>query len=323
VRRGHRARTISIAVLVVHTLGCGARTELEVEDCAVDAGARACETACGAGEQVCVDGRWQRCVVPPATRACTNACGAGTQSCIDEVWLGCEVPVSERACTTACGEGTELCVDGRWGRCSADRPLPPVLTVFVRDFHDTHPDFEASVFGDDRGIVEAALGPDDKPVYGGPTPTTHGREAFDEWYRDVSGVNAGTPIELTLTPSPLDPTLFVHDDLTFFPIDRMLFGNEGRMHNFHFTLEARTEFVYRGGETFRFRGDDDVFVYVDRRLVIDLGGVHGTEEATVSLDSLGLTLGERYPIHLFFAERHTTESTFTVETTVADAIRCE
>jgi len=70
-----------------------------------------------------------------------------------------------------------------------------------------------------------------------------------------------------------------------------------------------------------------VFVFINRRLAIDLGGVHATQEATVELDDmaaeLGLARGERYPLHLFFAERHTNASTFTVETTLADPIRCE
>ncbi len=284
----------ALAALVA--AGCGARTGLPVE--CEDAGVRECENACGSGVQACAGGRWEPCRVPPA----------------------------ERPCATACGAGVEACVDGEWGACDARRPRPPLLTVRVRDFRASHPDFEAAI-GDDRGIVEAALGPDEKPVYAGPSPTTHGREAFDQWYRDVPGVNAGADLALELRASRDDPSLFVYDDTTFFPIDGMLFGNEGRDHNFHFTLEARTSFVYQGGETFRFRGDDDVFVFVNGRLAIDLGGVHGTQEQTVDLDAereaLGITVGERYPIHLFFAERHTDQSTFTVETSVADPVRCE
>jgi len=67
------------------------------------------------------------------------------------------------------------------------------------------------------------------------------------------------------------------------------FGNQGKPHNYSFTVELHTTFVYRGGEYFRFRGDDDVFVYIDKKRVIDLGGIHGPETANVSVDSLGLT----------------------------------
>lgn len=313
------------------TSACGAGLQACVDGtwstCDVPPAERACEATCGPGRQACIDGAWQACDGPAtAERPCTDACGTGLQLCTDGVWRDCDVLPAERTCATPCGEGTQTCVDGAWGRCTAMMARPPALTVRVRDFHASHPDFE-SVLGDDHGIVQATLGADDKPVYAGPTPTTHGRMAFDQWYRDVPGVNVGTSIDLVLRPSPRDPGLFVYDDATFFPIDGMLFGNEGNPHNYHFTLEAETAFIYSGGEIFRFRGDDDVFVFINRRLVIDLGGVHGTEEATVDLDSvraaLGLVIGERYPIHLFFAERHTTESTFTVETTVADPIRCD
>ena len=40
--------------------------------------------------------------------------------------------------------------------------------------------------------------------------------------------------------------------------------------NFHFTTEIESKFMYKGGETFMFIGDD-VRVFIDK-LVIDIGG---------------------------------------------------
>src|SRR5262249_33886945 len=113
----------------------------------------------------------------------------------------------------------------------------------------------------------------------------------------------------------------------FFPIDGQLFGNQGRNHNFHFTVEIAVKFRYAGGETFRFTGDDDMWVFINRRLAINLGGMHSAETARVDLDrssqNLGITKGGTYPLHMFFAERHTSASTFHVETTVAEWNSCE
>lgn len=326
-------RRLGLSILFVLSLGglaCGAQTGLEQNPCGggLDAGegaVRACTNACGVGEQVCRGGAWTECRVAPQRFACTNVCGAGVASCVDGTVGACDVAEQSRPCASACAEGTETCSDGAWGPCSASEPLPPILEVRVRDFRDSHPDFEAAI-GSDREIVGEFLGPDDVPVYRGPSPTTSGPTNFNTWFRDVPGVNEGASIALPLT-RPGSEARFVFDDQEFFPIDGLLFGNEGRDHNFHFTLAASAEFIYSGGETFRFAGDDDVFVFINRRLAINLGGVHSREELSVSLDELAaefaLQIGETYDLHLFFAERHTDRSTFTIDTTLSRTPRCE
>jgi len=75
-------------------------------------------------------------------------------------------------------------------------------------------------------------------------------------------------------------------------------------------------FTYNGGETFHFSGDDDVFVYIDNKRGIKLGGIHSREQADVSIDSLGLTKGQTYPLDFFSTERHVTQSNLLITTTL-------
>jgi fibro-slime domain-containing protein len=182
--------------------------------------------------------------------------------------------------------------------------------------------------GLDLGIVQSVLGEDDKPRYTNlpRTKSTSGAETFDKWYRKAD-VNEQAPLALQLLASKENAALFVYDDHAFFPIDGQLLGNETRSHNYHFTLEASTTFQYIGGEVFSFSGDDDMWVFINRQLVIDLGGLHPRMDADVALDTvavrLGLTLGQVYPLHFFFAERHTEASNFTIRTTIAEPGSCD
>ena len=194
------------------------------------------------------------------------------------------------------------------------------LVATVRDFQSSHPDFEAEI-GAEQGIVAVDLGPDKKPVYAGGngTATTHGKANFDQWYNDVGGVNM--PFAVTIPLSDNGMGAYVFDSGAFFPIDGQGFGNEGNPHNYHFTLELHTKFEYVGGEVFKFTGDDDLFVFVNGELAMDLGGVHGPMSGTIDMDAqagaLGIAPGNVYTLDFFFAERHTSESNFHVETTIA------
>ncbi len=203
---------------------------------------------------------------------------------------------------------------------SADVPCLTQFDATVRDFDASHPDFESDRAGFDPGIVQPTLGADRKPVYTelGGSPTTNGVELFDQWYRDVPLVNARVEIQLGL--DEYSGAMWQVDDQEFFPLDPYDLGPDPGAHNHHFTLEIHAQFTYYGGEKFRFQGDDDLFLFVNERLVIDLGGVHESLGGEVVLDDvaadIGLNIGETYPLDLFFAERHTEKSRFRIETTI-------
>jgi len=201
-----------------------------------------------------------------------------------------------------------------------------VLGGTIRDFNGTggmngHPDFEKNpICGFMTGIVLTTLGADKKPVYAGPNSCTTGKARFDQWYRDVTNVNKKTEYAITLIRQPGTPPVWSYANTAFWPINNQLFGNEGRTNNFHFTYEIHNTFTYQGGETFYFQGDDDVWVFINNKLVIDLGGVHSVRSATVNLDSIattiGITPGNDYNFDFFFAERHTTQSNFRIDTSI-------
>lgn len=75
-------------------------------------------------------------------------------------------------------------------------------------------------------------------------------------------------------------------------------------------------FAYKKGDTFYFNGDDDVWVFMNKILVVDLGGIHGKATTSINLDRLGLTEGTNYPFDFFYCERHTTESHISIETSI-------
>lgn len=194
-----------------------------------------------------------------------------------------------------------------------------VLNATVRDFRDTHPDFEKGISGLVTGLVQTQLGPDSKPIFVGP----NGRGAissaasFNQWYNDDPSVNLKTTIPIELRETTPGSGVFSFLSNSFFPIDGQLFGNQGRSNNFHFTLEIHSNFTYRGGEVFQFTGDDDIWVYINDRLVVDLGGVHSAASGSVNLDTLGLVKGSTYKFDFFFAERHTFGSNFLLQTSIA------
>jgi fibro-slime domain-containing protein len=178
----------------------------------------------------------------------------------------------------------------------ADATSCGALTAILRDFTVDHPDFEQAI-ADDRGLVSAELGADGKPVYApsGATATVSGQASFDQWYRDTAGINMHFEQPMPLTENPAGT--FTFEDLDFFPLDGLGFpGPRSTV-----TTSTSTEvhrFVIAAASSAS--GDDDVWVFVNKKLGLDLGGVHGVQAATIDFDAnagaLGIAIGGTYQL---------------------------
>jgi len=199
------------------------------------------------------------------------------------------------------------------------------LTGTVRDFKPgslspgtTNPDFESGIGGVVTGLVSSTLtGSAPTAISFGAPGYITSAASFAEWWGPAA---PSMSYGITLSETSPGSGVFSYSNGAFFPIDGMLLGDYCCGHNYHFTYQIHATFGYTpgAGQTFSFSGDDDVWVFFDKKLGIDLGGVHGTAGASINMDTFfgpGKAAGN-YDFDFYFAERHTTGSNFSIETSL-------
>lgn len=212
-----------------------------------------------------------------------------------------------------------------------------------------HPDFQC-YNGAETGMVQTELVAG-RPVRSATASRISSAESFDLWYRSDDDYNRTAAQQMTL--SRIGEGTYRFDSESFYPLSSPLDGSAptgfpteglesllsdgggGGNQNFFFTSEVRFWFEYGGTETLAFSGDDDVWVFINGRLAVDIGGVHGRLDGSITLSQcasadptenapgcrapLDLRIGGIYEAVVFQAERHTTRSQYRL--TLANFVR--
>jgi len=307
--------------------------------------------ACDDGNVIDGDGCSGACALEPDCHAgtCTSTCGDGIKLAPEECDDG--NVAADDGCSADCQLEAGFSCDDASSSPPAQLELAVTYRDFISfptGASTRHPDFEADWAGDDvtPGLVEATLDAEGLPVASGicseaeadtladPTVCPYGQMLstaanFGQWYRDTAGVNVPVLGSLRLAQAGNGSYVFDSGDAGFYPIDGEGFVappakevtaladpvvNDGGEHDFGFTTEIRYFFQYLGGESLSFSGDDDLWVFIDRKLALDVGGLHTRTARTLDLDAraaaLGLSRGGLYEIAFFHAERHSAGSNF-------------
>lgn len=119
----------------------------------------------------------------------------------------------------------------------------------------------------------------------------------------------------------------------FWPIDKegydssSLYGNTTNVvdasgtQNGNFALVGTAQFTYKENDYFYFSGDDDVYLFINGKLALDLGGAHGVCYKEINLsdldaDTYGLVAGEVATFTFFYMERCSDNSNFSMRTNI-------
>jgi fibro-slime domain-containing protein len=158
------------------------------------------------------------------------------------------------------------------------------------------------------------------PVYGNGGRPIMGMNTvdFDTSYKNIVILDT-----LTFTYVEGSPGVFEFTDTNFFPLDNKGFGNEGASHNYSFAAAMHFTMQHREAVTLFFQSCDDMWVFADRKLIADLGGLDTFRAAQASFDSItGSNNVASLPLDIFWTHRSRGASKIKLSTSIAFAPLC-
>lgn len=188
----------------------------------------------------------------------------------------------------------------------------------------------------EQGLVEFELNEKYLPVSTGLGELTANRGVnVAQWFEVVDGKSANYAGVLGMRYEA-NGANFVFESEKFYPLDEVEFSNGDRVnkdgHNHLFTMNFAVPFTVlaSGEESFEIVADDDTFVFVGDKLVLDMGGIHdatmgrlainksgeiytGVEGEELAYSGVSVEKNEGSIIRIYHADRDSEDSVFKVK----------
>ena len=129
------------------------------------------------------------------------------------------------------------------------------------------------------------------------------------------GVDCGATLEFYNGDNPAAWDWGVREDW------QKMNGSKNLLRNQQYCFQSHATFTYNEDQEFTFRGDDDIWVFINKKLAVDNGGAHLAAPGHVVLKNLNTTYGagflvpgKDYDLDIFFCDRRTTMTNVIIKT---------